>query len=135
MLLPHNTLVLVADGAQLRLFRNAGREAELALEEIAAPDLAAGPSASGGHHHSSSANPDRHTAEEDAFAAAIVRWLHEESIGGRVDGVYVIAPPRLLGEMRRHYTTDINGKLLGELAKELVSHSVADITAAVADQR
>lgn len=134
MLLPHNTKVIVADGAQVRLFRNAGREIDLELEELGAPDIAVS-SDSGGHHHSSSANPDRHTAHEDAFAAAVAHWLRGEVQAGRIEGVFIIASPRLLGEMRHHITPDLQPKIVGELAKELVGHSVADITSAVRDHR
>jgi protein required for attachment to host cells len=37
-----------------------------------------------------------------------------------------------LGEPRKHYHKALQGKLLGELAKDLTGHSVADIEAALA---
>jgi protein required for attachment to host cells len=135
MLLPHNAMVVVADGAHLKLFRNMGREGELALEEIDAPHLHAGAPSSGGHHISNSANPDSHTSGEDAFAAAVVSWLSTEQIAGRIESLFIIAAPRLLGELRRHYSHSLSATLAGELSKELVKHPVSDIEAAILKAR
>jgi protein required for attachment to host cells len=134
MQLQYNAMVVVADGAGLRPFRNSANDGEIKLVEKEPPDLGKVPSA-GGRHHSSTANPDRHTVAEDAHAAAIARWLRSEVLAGRLEHLVVIAPPRLLGEMRRHYTSDLAAVLAGELAKELVRHPVADIESAIADHR
>jgi len=44
----------------------------------------------------------------------------------------VIAAPKTLGELRKHWHKALEAKLVGELAKELTGHSVGDIEAAVA---
>ena len=125
----------MADGAHLKLFRNMGREGQLALEEIEAPHLHTGAPSSGGHHISTSANPDSHTSGDDAFAAAVVSWLSSEQTAGRIESLFIIAAPRLLGELRRHYSQPLSATLAGELAKELVKHPVADIEAAILKAR
>ncbi len=78
MLVPHNALVAVADGAKLTLFRNRGREGHLELEPIEAPALHPHAPSSGGHHRASTANPDHGQQGEDAFAAAVSDWLDRE---------------------------------------------------------
>lgn len=39
----------------------------------------------------------------------------------------VIADPRTLGELRRHFQAPLRAKLVGELAKDLVKHSAEAI--------
>ena len=39
MLLPHGTIVAVADGEKLKLFRNAGDEIHPALTSMTVPDI------------------------------------------------------------------------------------------------
>lgn len=131
MLVPHNALVAVADGAKLTLFRNRGREGHLELEQIETPALHPHAPSSGGHHHASTANPDHGQLGEDAFAAAVSAWLDAEVQAGRIEKVFVIASARTLGEMRPHYSTGLKAALLGEEHKELVGHDIAEVTATV----
>jgi protein required for attachment to host cells len=58
MILPNDTMVAVADGEKLRLFRNKGMEPHIELAEEAADGVQAANQGSGGRHRSSSANPD-----------------------------------------------------------------------------
>ena len=39
----------------------------------------------------------------------------------------VIADPRTLGELRKHFHAPLKAKLAGELAKDLAKHSAEDI--------
>lgn len=127
MLIPHGTIVAVADGKKLELFRNEGDETSLKLAAKPAPDMHAHGKDSGHRHHSSSANPDHHLQAEDGFAAAVAGWLNAEAIAGRIEHVVVIAAPRALGEMRRHYHVKLKAGLIGELAKELTGRPAATI--------
>jgi protein required for attachment to host cells len=43
----------------------------------------------------------------------------------------VIAAPRALGEMRKHYHKALTAKLLGEIAKDLTGHSMVEVEAAI----
>ena len=54
------------------------------------------------------------------------------SLEGRIDGLVIIAAPRALGEMRKHYHKVLSAKLLGEIAKDLTGHSIADVETAIA---
>lgn len=131
MLLPHNAIVAVADGANLNIYRNAGVEGHLQLEPAATPDLHPHGHASGGRHHSGAANPDRQQLGEDAFAAAVVSWMQSEVQSGSITNLFVIASPKSLGEMRQHYTTALRAAIVGEEAKELVGHPISEIEAAI----
>jgi protein required for attachment to host cells len=127
MLIPHGTLVAVADGKILELFRNVGDQTRLDLSALPPPDLPAHGRDSGSRHRSSTAEHAKHLQEEDSHAAAVVAWLNHEAIDGRIGGLVVVAPPRTLGEMRRHYHSTLKAKLVGELAKELTGKPAATI--------
>lgn len=123
--------VAVVDGAQLKLFINTGDAGSVKLTEQAAGDVSMENKGSGGRHSSSSANPADSQQEEDAFAAGVAEMLNRKVMGGSVDELVVIAAPRTLGKLRKHYHKTLSAKLAGEIGKDLTGHSVADIEKAV----
>jgi len=127
MLIPHGTLIAVADGAQLELFRNDGDDTRLKLHPLPMPDLAEHGKDSGARHHASSANPDHHLQEEDSFVASVVGWLNHQTINSELDHLVIIAAPRALGEMRKHYHVTLKERLIGELDKDLTGQPVTTI--------
>ncbi len=130
MLLPHGTVVVVVDGEKLKLYRNIGNEAEAELSRMDAPHLDEHNRGSGARHITSSANPG-HLLDEDAHAAAVVGWLNQGAKKGEIKHLVVIAPPRTLGEMRRHYDMQLEAILVGEVHKELVGRGGSDVLAAL----
>jgi protein required for attachment to host cells len=133
MQLPNGTTIAVVDGAKLHIFRNSGDEANLKLNPLSGPTLSGDNKGAGTRHRSSSANPDDSRLEEDSFAAAAADWLNHQVLQRRVESLFVIAPPKTLGELRKHYHKALEAKLLGELAKDLTGHSTADIETALAN--
>jgi protein required for attachment to host cells len=133
MLIPHGTVVAVVDGRHFELHRNGGNEAEPSLSPLPAPKLDEHNKGAGTHHHPSSANPNGHLLDEDAHVAAAAAWLNGEVRAGRIQHVVIVAPPRALGEMRRHYGP-LAGALLKELAKDLVGRSGREVLAAIRSQ-
>lgn len=129
MILPNGATVAVADGKSLSLFKNAGHEGGVSLSPLAAPELAGGNA--GGSHHSSAAEPDDRTQAEDGHAAAAAAWLNKQVLDGKIAALVVIAAPRALGELRKHYHKALQAVLAGELAKDLAGHPLADIEAAL----
>ncbi len=135
MLLAHGTIVAVADGETLNLYRNSGSDREPALVAMPAQapkgddgDGEGGVNAgSGGRHHISAANPDGEQRAEDNFAAATAAYLNAEVLAHRIDHLVVIAAPRTLGELRHHWHKALTAALVAEIPKEMTGHSVADI--------
>ena len=127
MILPNGTLVAVLDGTSMRLFHNRGHEPHIELVPLDAPDLGAANAGSGTRHHSSTANPDNSRLHEDNFAAAAAAYLNGEALAGRIDHAVVIADPRTLGELRKHFRDALSAKLVGELPRNLVKHTTAEI--------
>jgi protein required for attachment to host cells len=130
MMLPHGTTVAVADGEKLNLFRNAGDETELKLAAVPAADVSKDNHGSGSRQDSSG-NPDASQSTEDGFSAGIVAMLNKKVLDGAIDGLVVIAAPRALGEMRKHYHKALAALLIGEIAKDLTGHAVADVETAI----
>ena len=131
MMLAKGTTVAVADGAKLNLFRNAGDEAGMKLAALPHHSVDSEAGTSGGHQ-SSSGNPDQSQAHEDGFSAGIVKYLNEQVLGGEIDQLVIVAAPRALGEMRKHYHKALVAKLQGEITKDLTGGSIAEIEKAVA---
>jgi len=132
MILPHDTMVAVVDGEKLRLFRNKGVEPHIQLAEETVADIHAPNQGSGSRHHSTSANHDRSRFAEDNFAAGAAARLNRLALDGEIASLFVIADPRSLGELRRHFHDATRKKLIGDLAKDLTHSSVETIEAALA---
>ena len=115
---PHGTTIAVTDGQKLRVFRNTGNELTLKLMELPKPDVHAHSHGATRAHHTSGANESEWHLTEDSFAAATAAWLNAQVLGGQIDNLYIVAPARTLGELRRHYHHKLVAKLLGELGKE-----------------
>ena len=131
MILPNDSTVAVADGEKLRLFRNKGVEPRIQLAEEAAAGIQPANQGSGGRHRSTSANPDRSRLEEDDFAASAAAHLNRLALDGEIASLFVIADPRTLGELRRHFHEVTREKLTGDLAKDLTGNTVEAIEAAL----
>lgn len=130
MLLPHGTVIALVDGKNFELYRNTGNEAEPALTSESAPKLDAS-NHSGGSHHSSSGNHAGSLVSEDANAIAAVEWLNSQVLGHKIGQLVVVAAPRTLGEMRRHYHKQLEKVLLREVSKDLIGKPASDVLAAV----
>lgn len=129
MLLPHDVTVVVTDGQKLRLFRNTGTEFHLALTEQPQPAVQ-GEVEGASRHHLGDGKKDH---QEVSYEAAVAKWLNHEITTGRIGAVFVIAPPRALGELRLHYGKMLQEKLVGELAKEHTNDTVHVLTQAIKD--
>ncbi len=125
MILPTDTIVAVADGEKLNLFRNTGTETEMSL--VAAKDQDVEAVLGAGGSTSSSANPDDSSVEEAGFATGIVDMLNKRVLAGKFSNIVIIAAPKTLGEMRKHYHKKLEEALVGEIAKDLTGHAIADI--------
>jgi protein required for attachment to host cells len=131
MLLPHGTIVALVDGRHFELHRNTGTESEPDLAPVPTPSLDEHNKGAGTGHHTSTGNPDGHIQDEDAHVAAAAGWLNGEAQAGRITSLVVIAPPRALGEMRRHYTRHLEDVLLKDLPKDLIGQKGPALLAAL----
>ena len=142
MLLPHDVTVVVTDGQKLRLFRNNGTEFHMTLTELPQPNVHGDVEGAGPHQHTGEDNKDNRQLQdrrldkdhqEASFEAAVARWLNQEITAGRIGPLFIIAPPRALGELRLHYGKMLQDKLVGELAKEHTGDTVHVLTQSLKD--
>ena len=129
MNLPNGAMVAVVDGEKLVLFKNTGHN-DVALTALSNPEIEERASGSAGRG-SSEANPDNDTQAEDGFAMGVAEVLNKWSVTNKIDELLVIAAPKTLGELRKHWHKDLESKLAGEIAKDLTGHSSDQIAAAI----
>jgi len=141
MTTPHKVLVLVADGHKLLFLRNEGDErypvlrveAHQELDNPASRDQASdGPGRALGNvggARSSFEQTDQHQREEDRFAVEAAEQLRVRALAGDFDKLIVVAPPHMLGELRKHYHKEVEARLIDEIAKDLTDHSLPAIEA------
>lgn len=145
MQIPNNAFVVVADGRKMLLFRNEGDAAypnlvvEKAEDHINPKDSdqktdAPGRASGGiGGRADTMDEVDFHQQEENRFAAEITDLLKTRALGNDFESLIIVAPPKTLGEMRKHYHGEVSKRLIGEIDKDLTGHSVPDIEKAIAN--
>lgn len=132
MQLPSGATVAVVDGQKLSLFRNSGDEGQPNLTALPTESVNTDNKSGGKGHASSSANPDDSTQDEDGFVAGVTDILNNQAISGKLTKLVVIAAPKALGEMRKHYHAKLKEALVGEIPKDLTGQTSADIEKAIA---
>lgn len=132
MKIPKDAIIAVVDGEKLNLFRNSGDEASPSLTAMADADVSTENRGSGGRHQSSSANPSESQLDEDSFAAGTAEMLNKRALDGKIESLIIVAAPRTLGELRKHYHKALSAILEGEIAKDLTGHSIADVEKTIA---
>jgi protein required for attachment to host cells len=131
MQFPQGTTIAVTDGSKLHVYRNIGDDIHLKLALLPPALLHIEGKGGGRRHQFSAADPDRSRLEEEAFSASVASWLNSQVLAGHIHKLYVVAPPRVLGELRRHYHPKLLEQLLGELHKEHVHDTAEELHAAL----
>ncbi len=132
MQLAKGATVAVADGDKFILFRNSGDEAHPKLTALPVAEVGTDNKGSGGRHHTSAGNPDDSQIDEDSFAAGTAALLNRQVLDGKITHLVIIAAPRTLGELRKHYHKMLSAALVGEIAKDLTGHAVRDVEKTIA---
>jgi protein required for attachment to host cells len=151
MRIPHNSCVLVADGRKMLFFRNEGdgefpnleverkRVDDNPVNRDQATDASGRTFSSAGTPRTNSAvsagannrsayeETDFHQLEEDRFAAEAADMLKERALRNEFDSLVVVAPPKTLGELRKHYHKEVEKRLAAEVAKDLTNMPVEEI--------
>ena len=139
MQVPSNSVILVADGRKRLFFRNAG-DAEFPNLAVEEKEIHENPA----HHEQASDTAgqsmktmdgrggsmeevDFHQLEEDRFAAETAAMLKGRALRNEFDALVVVAPPRTLGELRKHYHKEVEKRLIAEIPKDLVNVPVPEI--------
>jgi protein required for attachment to host cells len=166
MQVPHDAVVVVADGRKMLFLRNEG-DAQHPNLQLEKKEVHANPKDSdqkrdqSGQSSSTQSGPgapavaqngsmhaqgggaqfapargtmgetDFHQLEEARFAAETAELLKERALRQDFETLIIVAPPKTLGELRKHYHKEVSDRLQGELAKDLTGHTVPQIEEAL----
>ncbi len=134
MKVPHNAHIAIVDGTRFVLMRNTGQIFEPKLANAETPDLDATNFSAGVKHQDDAGQRTGATdLNELAHGAAAAEWLNDKAIKGEIEDLIVIADPKTLGEMRRHYHSELEKRLCGELAKTMTGEPADRIAKALTD--
>lgn len=139
MKIANGTWILVGDGRKAMVLRNDGLAEAPHLHCIATrektnpPARAQGSDAPGrafgpiGGQRSAVETTDWHDLEERRFAASLAADLNAAAHDGRFEHLIVVAPPRILAELRQDLSSEAKARLRAEIDKDLTRHTIADI--------
>lgn len=137
--LKHDGWLVIADGEKALFLRNEGDEKYPNLnvfrefEHENPPDREQGTDAPGrfndasGTHRSSVQETDWHQLEKDRFAKELSDRLYKHAHKGKFSELILVAPPKVLGEMRKDLHKEVADKVIAEVDKDLTNHPVDQI--------
>lgn len=140
MTLPHNALVLVADGKKMLFLRNHGDENQIDLRTEAHDERedrkdremktdapgAIGQSA-GYSGRVAYEETDFHQQEEDLWIRDAAEDLRMRALTNDFDALALIVPPRALGVLRKQLHKEVEKRLVLTLNKEMSGRPIRDI--------
>ena len=142
MPLPHNALVLVADGRKMLFFRNHGDENQIDLRteshdarryqrkdreiKTDAPGLV---QQSFGYGRSTYEEPDFQQQEEDRWIKDAAEELKKRVLRNDFDALAVVAPPRALGVLKKCLHKEVARRIVCTVNKEMSGRPIPDIEA------
>ena len=129
--IPSGTWILVADGEEARLFRNAGSDYTLSLEQedmFKSSDAPhEGPS---GHRPPES---DTQATGEATFAKQLSNRLNAAALHNAYEHLVLMADPQTLGQIRPQLHMQTERRIIGEVAKTFSNAPLEDIQNALHD--
>jgi protein required for attachment to host cells len=146
MPLPHNALVLVADGTKVLYLRNHGDGNQIDLRTEAhderedrkdrdiktdAPGTAATRMSSGGGDvfRPAMEETDFHQQEEDRWIKDAAEELKKRALRNDFDALAIVAPPKALGMLKKCLHKEVERRIVCAVNKEMSGRPVPDIEA------
>ena len=134
MKVPHKAHIALVDGTRFLVLRNDGPIFEPKLSVLEEPSLdPSNYSAAVRNQDDASQWKGKTDLDELAHAAAAAEWLNTKAIAGAFDDLVVIADPKTLGEMRRHYHQELQKRLAAEVDKALAHEPLDKIEKVLAN--
>ena len=139
MPIPNMALIVVADGRKLLFLRNHGGAARLDLrteshDEHELPKdheiKTDGPGLmgqKGGFGRPAMEEADFHEQAKEEWARDAADTLNRRALAGDYDALVIVAPPRTLGELRKHFHKEVEKRLVATFNKEMTDRPLADI--------
>lgn len=137
--LEHDMWVVVADGEKALFLRNEGDSEYPNLQvfremtEENPPTREQGTDRPGRHYDGATVNKsgfeetDWHRLGKERFADDIAEKLYKMAHRGDFEKIILVAPPVVLGEMRKVLHKEVSDRVCGEVPKTLTNHPVSEI--------
>ena len=138
------TWVVIADGAKALILLNEGTDAEPLLSVVSKSEIENPPARAqgtdrpgrmpdtGARQRSTMEETDWHEFEERRFVQEISARLNGAAQSRRFDRLVLVAPPRVLGELRGELEEPAAERVVHEIAKDLTRHPVSEIERLIA---
>ena len=135
----HDSLILVGDGQKALFLRNRGnaQRIDLVVERIfeqnnPAPrdqgtDRPGRSIAAPGVARSAMEEVDWHDLAKERFANETAEALYRHAHANRFEKLIVIAPPKVLGNLRKAFHAEVADRVVAEIPKEWTSHPISEI--------
>lgn len=139
MPLPHNALVLVADGRKMLLFRNHGDESQIDLrteshdarqdrkERYYRTDAPGTAQQSFGFGRSTYEETDFQQQEEDRWIKDAADELKVRALRNDFDALAIVAPPKALGYLKKSLHKEVQKRIVCAINKEMSGRPIPDI--------
>ncbi|BCX17967.1 MAG: host attachment protein [Geminicoccaceae bacterium] len=146
--MPNRTMwVVVADGARARIFQGdpkvgglelvmpelVGRAREKGTELLADRPGRSVDSSHVGNRHAMEPSTDPKEVEKERFARELASTLEAAANEGRFARLMLVAPPKMLGELREVLAEKVKEKIVKEVDKDLTWVSVHELPAHLVD--
>lgn len=137
--LKHGIWVIVADGEKALFLKNEGDatypnlSVVRQMHEENPPTREQGTDRPGRYndgptvHRSAVDEVDWHRVAKERFADEIAERLYKMAHRGDFKELVLVAPPLVLGEMRKKLHKEVDDKVVGEIPKTLTGHPVVEI--------
>ena len=141
MPLPHDALVLVADGRKMLFFRNHGDENQIDLRTEAhdarqdrkdreiKTDAPGTTKQSFGYGRSTYEEADFQQQEEDRWIKEAAEELKKRVLRGDFEALAIVAPPKALGVLKKCLHKEVEKRLVCTVNKEMSGRPVPDLEA------
>jgi len=141
MPLPHDALVLVADGRKMLFFRNHGDENQIDLRTEAhdarterkdreiKTDAPGTVKQSAGYGRSTYEEPDFQQQEEDRWIKDAADELKTRVLRNDFEALAIVAPPKALGVLKKCLHKEVERRLVCTINKEMSGRPIPDIEA------
>src|SRR3984893_8436249 len=134
----HGAWVFVGDGQKALFLINQREEKfpnlrHLAVEEHKDPpsreqgsDAPGRAYSSVGEIRSAVGETDWHELEKERFAASIADRINRVALSGAFNQLVIVAPPKILGDLRRKFTKETEPKIIAKVLKDLTHHTIPE---------
>jgi protein required for attachment to host cells len=141
MPLPHNALVLVADGRKMLFFRNHGDENQIDLRTEAhdarrdrrdreiKTDAPGTMKQSMGYGRPSMEETDFHQQDEDRWIKEAAEELKKRALQNDFEALAIVAPPKALGVLKKSLHKEVEKRIVCTVNKEMSGRPIPDIEA------